>query len=282
MGASNITVIDASVADISAPAAKARNFALIAMSNGLGFVAGSLIGGKLSIRGFEIPFIFAALLKLGIVFLITFWFVETYDKKEVKSSAVSQFNHFVKTAVLHKFRILFPAFFIFCMGWSYYLLFIPVTWIKNYGLNASQIGDFYAYGSAFYVLSSGLLIRPIVKWFKGIPLLFFAIAALGFFILPLVNAKLELYWIFIPFQQFLTALIFPVGISIVSNLVTENQQGEAVGAFHAVQAFAYGVTPFLGGVLLHFSYNIPLIIGGSAMFLSCLVLLGYKKNLFRT
>jgi DHA1 family tetracycline resistance protein-like MFS transporter len=179
----------------------------------------------------------------------------------------------VNTTVLQKFRTLFPAFFLFCFGWSYYWEFIPVTWIKNYGLNVSQIGDFYAYGSASYVISSGLLIRPIIKRFTKGFVLCLAWAALGLCLLPLVHAKLGLYWVFIPIQQFLVSLIFPVGCAIVSNQVSENRQGEAVGAFQALQSFAFAVTPFLGGALLDLSYNIPLIVSGTAMFLACLVML---------
>ncbi len=50
----------------------------------------------------------------------------------------------------------------------------------------------------------------------------------------------------------------------------------------ALQAFAFAITPFLGGVLLHFTYFIPLMLGGASMFLACLILLaGYKKAVFK-
>lgn len=274
MGAGNIGVINASVADMSAPSTKAPHFAWITMANGLGFAIGPWIGGKLSAwGGFEVPFIAAALMTLITVILIMVSFSETHPQKGIKSTFVSQLHHLLNITVLHKFRTLFPAFFIFCFGWSYYWEFIPVTWIKNYGLKVGQIGNFYAYGSAFYVLSSGLLIRPIIKRFTKGWVLLIAFAALGLSLLPLVHAKLMLYWIFIPIQQFLIALIFPVGCAMVSNQVSDNRQGEAVGAFQALQSFAFAVTPFLGGALLDFSYNIPLIISGTAMFLACLVIL---------
>lgn len=281
VGAGNIAVINSSMADMSSPSAKARNFAWITMSNGLGFAVGPWVGGKLSVGGFDVPFMFAAILTAINFFLITFLFSETHHKKQVQTSLGSQLNLLTSSAVFRKFRLLFSAFFIFCFGWSFYWEFIPVTWIKDYGLNVSQIGDFYAYGSVFYVLSSGLLIRPFLKKFTGIPLLSIALAALGFFLLPLLHAKMGLYWIFIPVQQFLIALIFPIGTALVSNQTSASEQGKALGAFQALQSFAFASTPFLGGALLDLSYNVPLILSGSAMFLSCLVLLiGYRKKLF--
>src|SRR5579862_5171283 len=61
VGGGNISAINASVADISAPHDKARNFAMIAMAHGIGFTIGPLVGGKLSAFGYEVPFIFAGL-----------------------------------------------------------------------------------------------------------------------------------------------------------------------------------------------------------------------------
>jgi DHA1 family tetracycline resistance protein-like MFS transporter len=281
VGAGNISAINASVADISEHSSKARNFALIAMANGIGFAIGPLIGGKLSAFGYGMPFIFAGLLTLLIFILTAFWFKETLRKKKTATTIVSQLQHLITKTVFQKFRVLFPAFFLFCFGWSYYWEFIPVTWIKNYGLDASQIGNFYAYGAAFYALSSGLLIRPIVARFQGPLLLFLACAALGGSLLPLAHAQLQLYWFLIPIQQFLIALIFPVGTAIVSNAVPEDEQGQAVGGFQSLQAFAFAATPFFGGMVSALNYNIPLVLSGAAMFLASLVLLFYKKKLFR-
>jgi DHA1 family tetracycline resistance protein-like MFS transporter len=273
IGAGNIAVINSAVADLSEPQIKAKNFALIAMANGLGFAAGPFLGGKLSSWGFDLPFIFASVLTLISFFFFSFLFSETLvKKKKVKIKFTERLLHLVKMANFVKLRFLFSAFFIFCFGWSFYWEFIPVTWIKVYGLNVSQIGNFYAYGSVIYVLSSGLLVRPILKRLKALPVLFTALLALGFCLLLLVQTKIEWYWVFISLQQFLIALIFPLGTALTSNAVAEDRQGEILGAFQSLQSFAFALTPFLGGVLMSFSYDSPLILGGIAMFLACLAL----------
>ncbi|MGC1878707.1 MAG: MFS transporter [Rhabdochlamydiaceae bacterium] len=282
IGAGNIAVINSSVADISPAVAKAKNFALIGMSNGIGFVFGPFLGGKLAVFGFDVPFIFATIATIANFVLITFFFSETLTKKKWSDTHLaSRFRHLWKTTVAHQFRIVFLAFFTFCFGWSFYWEFIPVTWIKSYGLDVSQIGNFYAFGSIVYVLSSGLLIRPIVNKFKALPVLFIALASLGLFLLLLFKAKIEWYWFSIGIQQFLIALIFPIGTAIVSNLTSKNEQGETLGVFQSLQAFAFAATPFLGGALLDLSYSSPFLIGGVSMFVACLILLlGYKKKLF--
>jgi DHA1 family tetracycline resistance protein-like MFS transporter len=239
VGAGNLPVINSAVADLSQPHEKAKNFALVAMGSGIGFTVGPFIGGKLSTWGFDVPFLFAGFLTMIALFLFSFLF-DDIRPKQAKSltSFRSRLHLFVYQTSFAKFRILFPAFFIFCFGWSYYWEFIPVTWIKIYKLNVSYIGNFYAYGSAFYVLSSGLLIRPLVKKFKSGSILIGAWLALGLCFSFLLFQKIELYWALIPVQQFLVALIFPVGTAIVSNAVSEHRQGEALGIFQSLQSFA--------------------------------------------
>jgi DHA1 family tetracycline resistance protein-like MFS transporter len=282
IGAGNIAVISSAVADMSSPGKKAKNFALIAMANGIGFAVGPFLGGKLSVYGFEVPFIFALCATLlNFIFIYSFFSETLIEKKHSCTRVVSRLHHIWKTTFADKFRVIFLAFFVFCFGWSFYWEFIPVTWIKSYGLDVAQVGNFYALGSAVYVISSGALIRPIVNKFKALSILFIALAALGLFLLLLFHARIEWYWVNIAVQQFLVALIFPVGTAIVSDLTIKSQQGETLGVFLSLQSFAFAVTPFMGGFLLNLSYDSPYLIGGVSMFIACLILLvGYKKKLF--
>jgi MFS transporter, DHA1 family, tetracycline resistance protein len=274
IGAGNAAVINSSVADMSDPHAKAKHFSRIAMANGLGFAAGPFIGGKLAGIHYALPFVIGGILTLLSFIFYSSLFTETlHTKKKKLVQFALRFSHILKAAGQKNLRLLFFAFFIFCFSWSFYWEFIPVTWIKVYEQNASQIGNFYAYGSLVYVLSSGIFIQPILKKFKGIPILFGSLFILGAVLLLLLHVKIEIYWISIAVQQFLIALIFPVGTALVSNSVGRDRQGEILGAFQSLQSIAFAVTPFLGGILLELDYSIPLILGGGAMFFACLALL---------
>lgn len=274
MGAGNVGTINSAVADMSTLESKAKNFGLITMANGLGFAVGPFLGGKLSVLGFDYPFIFSVLMSFISFLLYTFFFAETLARgKKLKMKMVSRMKDLLKTANTSYFRYLFLAFFVFCFGWSFYWEFIPVTWIKLYGLNASQIGNFYGFGSAIYVVSSGLLIRPILKRYQPLPILFTCFLALGACLLLLIHETVSWYWTFVAIQQFLVALIFPVGTALVSNAVSNDRQGGALGAFQSLQSIAFAITPFLGGVLLDVSDNMPLILGGVSIILAGLALL---------
>lgn len=279
VGAGNISVINSAVSDISPKSDKTKNFALITMANGFGFAVGPFLGGTLSYFGFSAPFIAAGLLSLGGFFMFYFIFQETYVPQKEPEQRTSSVKNLFRLACFGKFRILFPAFFIFCIGWSFYWDFIPVTWIKEYRLKVPQIGNFYAYGSAFYVLSSGFLIRPFIKKFNGISILAGALGILGISLLLLFHCDIRWYWLGISIQQFMVALVFPIGTAIVSNEVSGSQQGEVLGAFQALQSLAFAFTPFLAGTLLTLSYSIPLVFGGIASLLaSILLFIGYRKH----
>ncbi|MBX9743759.1 MAG: MFS transporter [Chlamydiales bacterium] len=278
-GSGNIAAINSSIADFSSPLTKTKNFALIAMANGIGFAIGPFLGGKLSTFGFEIPFIFATCLTTANFIFIRCFFSETLShNKKNKTQLVFQLRHFWKITYARPFRVIFLAFFAFCFGWSYYWEFIPVTWIKIYGIDANKIGNFYAFGSLIYIISSGILIRFIVNKFKAFSLLFTSLIILGFILLILIHARIEWYWINIAMQQFLIALIFPVGTAIVSNLTPPNKQGETQGVFQSLQSFAFAATPFIGGGLLPLSYNSPLFIGSSLIFIAGFILLAGKRR----
>jgi DHA1 family tetracycline resistance protein-like MFS transporter len=264
IGAGNISVLNAAVADLSSGNEKTKRYALLAMASGIGFSAGPFIGGELSRFGFEVPFIFSTILLLLNALFFYLYFSETYEGSHPNGGGLNLFRE-IRLPSFKGFYLFFLSFFIFCFGWSFYWEFISVTWIELYNLNVADIGNFYAYGSVFYVVSNGLLIRPIIKYFAPLHILMTAWALLAICFILLFHANLLFFWIFIPLQQFLLALVFPVGTTIVSNAVPKYKQGETLGNFQSLQAFAFAITPLLGGVILDLSYSTPIVIGGTAM-----------------
>lgn len=285
VGTGNAAVVFASIADISKPEEKAKHFGLASMASGIGFTLGPFFGGTLSHWGFATPFLFAIVSSLINILLLIFWFAETHHiRRNVQLSLMLGLKNLKKAFQVPTLRALFLSFFFFCVAWSFYWEFIPVTWIQEYGLNPSQVGNFYAYGAAFYALSSGLLIRPFVSRFKPLPIMFVALVLLSLIIFPLLfHANVNVFWIYIPIQQFLIALVFPTGATIVSNSVAEDSQGEIMGILQSVDSFAFASSPLLAGVFVGYSTKTPIIVAGTFMFLASLVLLcSYRKKLFNT
>ncbi len=284
ISAGSAAVVSAAIADLSAPEEKAKNFGLLSMAIGVGFTVGPFLGGKLSEYGFDKPFLFAGIVTLLNLLLLIYFFKETHHIRTAGRLSVMVGLRNLKNAFkLPGIRVIFACVFIFCFGFSFYWEFIPVTWINLYHMNAGQIGNFYAYAAGFYALSSGLLIRPIVNRVRPAAVLFYALIVLGVYIfLLLLHFPEGYFWGYLPFQHFLIALLFPTASAMVSNWVKEGAQGEMMGILQSVQAAAFAFSPLLSGVVVGLNYDMPIIVGGIAMFLAALVLgIGISKEILK-
>ncbi len=284
VGTGNAAVVYAAIADISKTEDKAKNFGLSSMACGIGFCIGPFLGGSLSSWGFATPFLFSMLFSIINLSLLIFWFDETHHvRRNVQLSLTLGLKNLKKAFKIPTLRALFLCFFFFCVGWSFYWEFIPVTWIQEYHLTTSQVGNFFAYGAAFYALSSGLLIRPIVNRFQPLTVFLVALILLPFVIFPLLlHSNISVFWVYIPIQQFLIALVFPTGATIISNSVNEDSQGEMMGILQSVDSFAFGSSPLLAGAFVGLSTQAPVVVSGGCMVLACLILLsGYRKKLLK-
>jgi MFS transporter, DHA1 family, tetracycline resistance protein len=283
IGGGNTAIVNAAISDMSTKNEKARRYGLVSMANGIGFTIGPFLGGVFAgWLGYELPFLIGGLITLFNFIVLSCFFRETYRLKASRPPKQNlEFKQFLEVFRIPGVPSLFCCFFIYSVGWSFYWEFIPVTWIKGYQLKTDEIGILYAYGSFFYVLSSGLLIRPLLKRLPPLMILFTAWTALALTLIPLLHINMKWFWTYIPIQQFLMALLLPTGVALISNLAHSSNQGKVMGAFQSMQTLAFVTSPILGGIILSFSYNTPIHIGIIAMFLASLVLLlNYRSRIF--
>lgn len=284
IAAGNAGVVSATIADLSGPANKAKNFGLFSMAAGVGFMIGPVLGGVLSKTTFVLPFVMAGIASLANLLLIFFFFRETHL---VRSAAVIRYSEGIRS-IRKAFRLadlkyIFFAVICFCFGWSFFYEFLPVAWIGDYGFDAKRVGIFFAYGAGFYALSSGVLIRPFQKWFRPHSLVFYSIALLGCVILALLFFHKAFWiWIYLPIVNFLIALAYPTYAAIVSDSVDENSQGEILGILQSIQMLAFGISPLFGGGALGIHPHSPMLLGGGFMTIgACILGIFLRKKIFK-
>ena len=289
IGTGTFSVVSAILADISSPEEKAKNFGLLNMAFGVGFMVGPFLGGLLSDNTFwkagsyDKPFLFASGSSLLNLVLLLLFFKETHLRpKSGPINWILGVKNLKKAVKMTSLRCLFGAVLLFVIGWSFYWEFIPVTWIKGYHLSAPQVGFLYAYGSGIYALSCGLLIRPIVGRFPAPKVLFYSLALSGLYIyLMLLPMSLTLFWVYIPLQQFLIALIFPTASTTVSNLADADSQGETLGILQSIISVGFALSPLLSGIFVGLSIHAPTFVGGTSLLLAALVMFfGNREMLF--
>lgn len=279
----NAAIVSATVADLSTDENKAKNFGLFSMACGLGFAVGPFLGGSFAEDGFEIPFLIAALAILLSFVLVYFFFKETHiGKHRTKIRLDEGIKNLKKALHMHGLRAIFLSNVFFCFGWSFFYEFIPVAWISDYAFTPKQIGLAYAYGAGFYALSAGVLIRPFLNRFKHSDLLFYSMVALAILMVALlVKPPAYWVWIYLPFFNFLVAMIWPTANTMVSDFSTKEAQGETLGVYQSLQAAAFGLSPLIAGPLVASSPHLPILTAGITMLVGAIIFgLMLRKKIF--
>ncbi|MBF8263090.1 MAG: hypothetical protein HW387_755 [Parachlamydiales bacterium] len=262
--AGNAAVVCATIADLSNAQNKIKNFGLYSMAAGTGFAVGPFIGGWFSQNGYMMPFLMAEIAMGLNLICIYFWFRETRTVTRRKPIKMADGLRNLKKAFhIPSMRIFFIGAVFFCGGWSLFYEFMPVIWISDYGLDATQVGLLFTVGAAVYALSAGLLIRPIVDRYAPLPILFYSLVAMGCVILTLLlQPSMSWTWIAVILVNFLVALAYPVYNATISNSVDADSQGEILGIAESVQTASFGLSPLLAGLMISWNIHTPLALGG--------------------
>lgn len=277
--AGNEAVGGAAIADISTPEEKTKHFGLIHMATGTGFAIGPFLGGKLStmsigiFSGYAVPFVCAAIMDTVNLISVALVFKETCTTPNRNSVLSFGIKNLKKAWVLPGFFLFFASVFCYSFGWWFYWEFIPTHWITNYNFTVEMVGNRYAWGAAWYALSAGLLIRPLVNRFKTETILYYALLGCSLSIgIHLIATAEWIYWLCIPMQQFLMALIFPTTSALISNHSSDKAQGEMMGILQSVQSIALIASPLIAGPLLGLSVQMPIVLGACMLFIAGLIL----------
>jgi len=274
IGAGNSSVIAAMVADLSLPSEKARNFGLLSMSMGGGFIVAPLLSSFLTNHfGYIVPFYFPFVLVLLNYWLVVSQLKETViEKRAAKWSLFQSFTMIRSAFFMKSLRFLFLTHLLFSIGWSFFVEFSAVFLRKQFDFDAGDTGIFYGYGALFYALSAGLLTFPMVKRFGARRILFFGLLMSGLSVLSMLTIHSRLLlWFFVPVAQLFFSFVYPATSTVISDTVSDQMQGEAMGIYHAVNALALGISPFFVGSFVGPHPRSAVFIGGVMMLLASLV-----------
>ena len=274
----NISVAQAVIADISTPANRAKNFGLVGMSFGLGFILGPFIGGKLSdpsvVHWFNAatPFYFTALLSILNVISVLKFLPETLKLKSSAKLDISKpFHNIVKAFSESGLRNIMPSTFLFNAGFAFFTTFFAVTLASKYGFTQSHIGNYFAYIGMMIVLAQGLIVRRVSGKVQDYKVLRYSMFGTGlclfsYFFIPATHA----HWIYFipPFMASCNALTFAFNASIVTRITPNNIHGEALGINSSVMALAQAIPALLSGYIAGFNVTLPIIVGSGTIILA--------------
>lgn len=267
----NISVAQAVIADISTPQNRAKNFGLIGMAFGLGFIFGPVIGGIFSDHNLvswfnaATPFYFTAALSVFNAFLIFKFLPETLKVKNEKRLDITRPIHNLAMAFSKPgLRNIMPSTFLFNGGFTFFTTFISFVMATKYHFTQSGIGNYFAYVGIMIVLAQGILVRRVARVAKDFQILRFsmfgtATCLLAFFLVPAESSYL-LYCI-PPFLSSFNALTMAFNSTLITRVSPENMRGEAMGISSSVMAIAQAIPAILSGYIASIGTTIPIIVG---------------------
>jgi MFS transporter, DHA1 family, tetracycline resistance protein len=282
----NIAIAFSSIADISTPETKTKNFGLIGAAFGLGFIIGPYIGGKLadasivSWFNFETPFWTSAILCLINIVLVIFYFYETLKIPSTRPINILQgFSNVANAFKMPETRTIFVIVFLLTFGFTIFTQFFQIFLNDKFSFTTSNIGDFFAFIGLFIAFTQGVLTRKLSG--KVTPAKILMITGLGLtlaFVLLLVPNKVWLLYCFAPLIAVNQGLLSPNVQTLVSNSVSPQRQGEILGINQSVQSLAMAIPPIVAGYLVSIDRNIPITLAAVFTFLAWVVFMVFYKN----
>jgi len=274
---SSFTSTFAYMADITPPEGRARGYGLIGAAFSGGFVAGPLLGGALGEVSLRAPFWAAAGLSALAFFYGLFVLPESLPRDKRMDFSWKRANPFGALRLLRSHPELsslaivnFLLFFAHHLFSAVFVLYAG----DRYGWGAWQVGALLALAGILDMGVQALLVGPVVKRLgdRTTMVIGLAFGAIGLSAMGLAPTG----WLFVAamFPNALWGLAMPTIQSLMTQRVSESEQGQLQGANNSVSSIAGIVSPLFFGTLYSLSVGpkplLPFI--GSAFLIAAAVL----------
>lgn len=272
----NISIAQSAIADISTEENKNRNFGLVGMAFGLGFIIGPYLGGKFSDStvvswfSYATPFYVAIILSFINILLVARNFEETYVLKDGGTiNFLTGFNNIKKAFEMKELKSMFLVVFLLTVGFNFFTQFFQVFLYNKFSFGPAQVGEFFAYMGVWITISQGAVLRPLTKKFSPEQILRYSVILLAV-TLPLMLVPSNKVWLYviIPFIAVFQGLTQPSGTAIVSRLAGKDKQGEILGINQSIASLAQAVPPLVAGVVSSININLPTVFAAVTTFLA--------------
>ena len=237
----NITTANAYIADISAPADRAKNFGLLGACFGIGFIVGPVLGGLLGGIHYRLPFLVTA--GLSLLNWLYGWFVlpESHAVENRRAFTWANANPLASLGVLRRYPMV--------LALSATILFerlahdaLPATWVlyttwrfnwsvRDNGLSLALVGVVYA------VIAGGLTGKIVgALGERRSIILGLSVGALTFVAYGLATKGWMMYLFIV--LGCLGGIAMPALQSLITKYTAADEQGVVQGAITSIHSLA--------------------------------------------
>lgn len=283
----NIAIILSSISDVSDSKSRAKNFGLVGMAFGLGFILGPTIGGILAddsvVSWFNAatPFWFTAGLTFLNVLMVQFRFRETIGQK--RETSINIFTGFRNIGVAFRapnLRSIFIVILLLSLGFSFFTQFFSVLLIQKFSFAEKDIGLLFGWIGIWLAITQGLVVRQVSKYVSSDTVITYSIFALSIS-LALLLLPDQGYWFYIlnPLVALSQGMTSPNLTAVVAEQASPAQQGEILGINQSMQSLGQAVPPLIAGYINTISSYLPIFTASLLIFLGWLVyVLVFKRQ----
>lgn len=239
-GAGSASTAGAYVADITPPKDRAKNYGLLGMAFGLGFILGPVLGGLLSQISLNAP-VYAAGILSSLAAVVGFFILPEslpMEKRETKPLRFADLNPFASIFEMLRRPTVGGLLTVQCL---FFFVFngnnnmLPVFMIEKFTAQPWQVAMLFATGGIVMAIMQGALVGPLVKRFSEKPLtinslILQALAAIGVVTVPA-------FWLLYPvavLNSIGTGLVWPTLGAMLANSVSSEEQGKVSGVSTAL------------------------------------------------
>jgi multidrug resistance protein len=285
IASANFSIAQASIADISTPANRAKNFGLIGAAFGIGFVIGPALGGYLAhiFNSASAPFWIAG--GLGIINMISVFFFlpETHTENRALAKKLTPLKAFsnIKTAFTDTVSShIYKANFFYFAGFAFFTSFSGLYLVQRYNVGEAQLGNYFAAIGIWIVITQMIILRIVTKHRAPLQVLRVSMVcvAIASALTPFMPT-LFLQYVLLPFIAIPQGLSMANLTALLSSTVPKEKQGVALGINGSLSALSQGLTPLFGGVIAGmFGVSVPFLIGGLCIFYAWYGIMQFKMK----
>lgn len=247
----SMTTAQAYIADSTSPAQRARGLGLIGAAFGLGMLLGPVFGGLLSLHSLSTPaFVAAAIAFSNVVFGVRVLPESLPPARRATSVTVlNPLAQLLAVVGMPRIRTLLLAIVVLNLSFSGLLSNFPLFSAARFGWDATSNAFFFAFVGVCAILTQGVLIGHLQSRLGETRL---ALAGLALMALNLgLLALIPQAWMLYPVVGLLalgSGLSIPALTSLVSQRVSEREQGKLFGGSQSLLSLAMIIGPVLAGI----------------------------------
>jgi MFS family permease len=253
IAAGNLGIAQASIADVTEPKDRAKNFGLIGAAVGLGMILGPLLSGWLvqASHNPAFPFFMAGALGiLNALFLALFLPETNTQPKATHTFTLTKGVRNIRAAIADKEpRRIYLTNFLYLFGFTMFTSFFGIFLVHVFGFTAAQVGTSFAVVGICVVFTQLVILRALAKRYSEQTVLRYTIILVGASIgLSAFMPNAPLFLAFIPLVAVPHALSLANIPALVSRSVPADKQGAALGINASLIALASASAPIVMGV----------------------------------